>query len=103
MNDLIEKIIEIENKAQKVIKEAKNEKEHLDEIIKKTIEDMKSDVEKRAEDKCHSIKNIEDTEADSAIATIEKEKKRALEKLESIYKSKCDEWVEQIVSEITEA
>ena len=49
MDELIKKIIEIENKAQSVIKEARDDQDKLDENIAKTIAEIKSDVLSKAE------------------------------------------------------
>ena len=103
MDELIQRIIDIENKAQSVVKEARNDREHLEETIKKTISDMKEDFEKRANDKCESIKSFEDSEAKEKIEAIDAEKKASISKLEEIYKDKCDKWVDEIVDEIINA
>ena len=65
MDELIKKIIEIENKAQSVIKEARDDQDKLDENIAKTIADMKADVLSKAEKKCKEIQLIEDSDADN--------------------------------------
>lgn len=100
MDELIQKIIDIENKAQSVVREARSDREHIDETIEKTIADMKEDFNKRASDKCESIKSIEDADADKKITAIEAAKKASVERLEEIYRNKCDEWVDDIVDEI---
>ena len=64
---------------------------------------MKEDFEKRANDKCESIKSFEDSEAKEKIEAIEAEKKASISKLEEIYKDKCDKWVDEIVDEIINA
>ena len=103
MDELIKKIIEIENKAQSVIKEARDDQDKLDENIAKTIADMKADVLSKAEKKCKEIQLIEDSDADNKIAEILKEKDASMAQLDSIYKQKCDEWVNDITAGIINA
>lgn len=100
MDELIQKIIDIENKAQAIVKEARDEQKNLDVVIEAEINEMKSDIEKRASDKCKMIKNIEDEDAQRRLSEIEAEKNAVIERLEGIYQSKCNEWVDDIVNEI---
>ena len=103
MDELIKKIIEIENKAQSVIKEARDDQDKLDENIAKTIDEIKSDVLSKAEKKCKEIQLIEDSDADNKIAEILKEKEASMAQLNSIYEQKCDEWVNDITAGIINA
>ena len=100
MDELIKRIIEIENKAQSVIKEERDKQAKLDENIAKIIADMKADVLSKAEEKCREIQQLEDSDADSKIAEISKEKEESMARLDSIYKQKCSEWVDDITDGI---
>ncbi len=103
MDELIKRIIEIEDKAQSVIKDAREEQAKLDENISKTIADMRAEVLSRAEKKCKEIQVLEDSDAEIKIAEISKEKDASASQLESIYKENCDKWVDDITAGIINA
>lgn len=100
MDELIKRIIEIENKAQSVIKDARAEQSRLDDDIARTIADMKAEVLSRAEKRCREIRVLEDSDAEKKIAGMSKENAAAAARLESIYKEKCDKWVNDIAEGI---
>ncbi len=100
MDEIIGRIIEIENKACAVVEQAEKEKENIDETVKTEIEKMKSDIEKRASDKCAHIKNIEDEDTRKQLEETRKITQEAKCKLEEIYNQKHDEWVKSITEEI---
>ncbi len=100
MEEIISRIIEIEKKAQKVIKSAEDEKANLDKVLEVEISKMKKEIEDRADKKCETLKNLEDSEADKKIAEIEKKKQEVLKRLENIYKENINVWVDSITAEI---
>ena len=100
MDEIIGRIIDIENKACAVVEQAEKEKENIDETVKAEIEKMKFEIEKKASDKCAYIKTIEDDEAQKQLEHTQKITEEAKHKLEEIYNKKHTEWVESITSEI---
>ncbi len=100
MDEIIGRIIDIENKACAVIEQAEKEKENIDETIKAQIAKLKSQIDKRADDKCAYIKTLEDDDAQKQLEQTQKITEAAKHKLEEIYNQKHSEWVESITSEI---
>lgn len=100
MDELISKIIDIENKACAVVERAEKEQENINEIIKSEIEQNKSKIEKQAADKCDYIKNIEEGDAKKHLKETRERTDAAKGRLEEIFSQKHSEWVESITAEI---
>ena len=85
MEDLIMKIIDIEDRAQEVIKDAKKADRELEERIKDESRKMRDDITRRMEAKIEAIRvNME----------------RHLSELEKKYNDNKDKWVNEIVQNI---
>ena len=70
MEDLIMKIIDIEDRAQEVIKDAKKADRELEERIKDESRKMRDDITRRMEAKNVTLKQIEEEDADMKVSTI---------------------------------
>ena len=66
MEDLIMKIIDIEDRAQEVIKDAKKADRELEERIKDESRKMSDDITRRMEAKNVTLKQIEEEDADKS-------------------------------------
>ena len=86
MEDLIMKIIDIEDRAQEVIKDAKKADRELEERIKDESRKMRDDITRRMEAKNVTLKQIEE--------------ERHLSELEKKYNDNKDKWVNEIVQNI---
>lgn len=100
MNEIIKKIIEIDEKAVSVVSDAQNKKEHIEEIIEEKLNKINDEYKKRAQNKCEQIKNLEDSEATDKINKILENKEALAKKFDDIYDEKCDAWVNEIVDRI---
>ena len=94
MEDLIMKIIDIEDRAQEVIKDAKKADRELEERIKDESRKMRDDITRRMEAKNVTLKQIEEVEA------IRVNMERHLSELEKKYNDNKDKWVNEIVQNI---
>ena len=70
MEDLIMKIIDIEDRAQEVIKDAKKADRELEERIKDESRKMRDDITRRMEAKNVTLKQIEEEDADKKVEAI---------------------------------
>lgn len=100
MDEIIERIIKIENEAQELLKEAKEEKEKLSKTIDLEIKRLEKDTKERAETKKTELKNFEDDEAEEKITAINKKLEESLEKLSKTALLKKEKWVEDLVNSV---
>ena len=95
MEDLIMKIIDIEDRAQEVIKDRE-----LEERIKDESRKMRDDITRRMEAKNVTLKQIEEEDADKKVEAIRVNMERHLSELEKKYNDNKDKWVNEIVQNI---
>jgi ElaB/YqjD/DUF883 family membrane-anchored ribosome-binding protein len=98
--DIINKIIEIEQMAQELIKNAKEDQNEISKKIAETLEEKRA---KYLEDTDKHIKRItvEETKfADEKIAEIKKEHELKLQELKTIAEKNIPEWIEEAYSYI---
>ena len=100
MEDLIMKIIDIEDRAQEVIKDAKKADRELEERIKDECRKMRDDITRRMEAKNVTLKQIEEEDADKKVEAIRVNMERQLSELEKKYNDNKDKWVNEIVQNI---
>ena len=100
MEEIIERILKIEEEAKGIVKESDEKMEHLEETLNSEISKLQKSLDSRARKKAESIKELEDKEAESKIAEIGQRKKEGIARLNKIYAEKKDEWVGKIVDSI---
>ncbi len=100
MEDLILKIIDIEDRAQEVIKDAKQANKTLDQDIADETRKLRQSIQNKAIAKSESIKETELKEADEKCEKIRAESKKQIEALEKKYSENKDSWVNKIVENI---
>lgn len=103
MDDLIKKIIDIEDRAQAVIADAKKQQQELDQTIEKETRKLERDIKQRADKKSMTIKEFEDAEAERKITDIRKFIEEKEKSLEQKYQNNKDVWVKQIFENIIES
>lgn len=94
------KIIDIENKAQEVIKDAKKADEELPERIDSECRKLEHDISGKAEAKNAALRQMENEDADKRIEKIEADTKKHLSELDEKYNKSKEEWVNGIVNNI---
>lgn len=100
MEDLIMKIIDIEEKAQEVIKDAKKADLELESRIKDESRKLEDHITRKMEAKNVILKQMEEEDADKKIETITGNMKRHISELEDKYNKNKDKWVNEIVENI---
>lgn len=100
MEDLIMKIIDIEEQAQEIVGEAKAADKNLESDLKSETEKLHSDIERKAAAKSEAIKQFEDNETEKKIQKIREKTKSDIDKLNKKRGENMDIWVKKIVSDI---
>lgn len=100
MEDLIMKIIDIEEKAQEVIKDAKKADRELETRIKDETHKLQDDITRKMEAKNVTLRQMEENDADKKIEEITANMERHLSELEKKYENNKDKWVNEIVQNI---
>ncbi len=100
MEKIIGQIIAIEDMAQKVIEEAKEENKNLDGSIKKSIDAKKHEIETKVHEKSEHIQKFEEEHAEKRIAEAEKTIAKEKINLEEIYNKNKDAWIDKIFANI---
>lgn len=100
MEDLILKIIDIEDRAQEVIKDAKQANTTLDQDIADETRKLHRSIQNKAIAKSESLKERELKEADEKCENIKAESKQQIDVLEKKYADNKDAWVNKIVKNI---
>ncbi len=100
MEELIMKIIELEDKAQEIISDAKKADSELEENIAEKTKELEEDIEKRAKKREEYLKNVEETETEEKIAAIKKGLDGKIAALEDKYKANREAWINRIVENV---
>lgn len=96
MENTINKIINIEEQAQAIMRDIQLLKQSLDSDIDKTVNELKNDIQQRVIAKTESIRKKESDYADQKIEEIKKQYSAAKENLEAIYHEKESGWIDSI-------
>lgn len=97
---MISKIIEMDERARKIVDEGKRTKvESLNEIAKNK-EQLRESMLKRAKKKVEAARKLEVERAQKRINEIEADSKKRSEIMNDTYNEKCNEWVDTIVKQV---
>lgn len=100
MEDMISKIIEMDERARKIVDEGKRTKvESLNEIAKNK-EQLRESMLKRARKKVEAARKLETERAQKRINEIEIDSKKRSEIMNKTYNENCDIWVDTIVKQV---
>jgi len=100
MDDIINKVLDIEDQAEKLIEDAKKEEDRLRAIYAEEIEKMHQDIEVRSDKRIKELEVLEAEEGDKVCQTIELSSKLAIEKIQKLYDQKKNEWIETIYQNV---
>ena len=100
MEEIIKRIIEIEDKAQKIMKDARSDRDGLDKRVEAKEERLKKQMSEAAERRCLKIRESERGRADEEIAQINARTKEQLSALEKTYSENKQKWVDDMVGHI---
>lgn len=96
MENIIDKIIKIEDNAQKIISDAQDMEKSLNSDINKMVDKIRDDIEMRVEKKYEMIKKTESEYADKKIKEIERHYAEASLQLDDNCKNNREKWINEI-------
>ncbi|MDP4109780.1 MAG: hypothetical protein Q8878_07125 [Bacillota bacterium] len=98
--DIINRIIEAEQQAQKIAGEAASAKEHLNETISVNREKIHEDYMSRADRRIEIVRNSEKETTDEAIAKLDELLKQKLATVESTYTQNRERWIDTLFGSV---
>ena len=100
MDIIIEKILDIEQKAQSVYDEARLKEKDQEQVLIIASKHIEEDIEKRAKVRIEQIINIEAEKSVSEVNKIKEKTQKKIEHMETMYSKKSKEWEENIFKRI---
>lgn len=100
--DIINKIVEAEQAAQKLSGEAVKKRESLPSDLAAERERLRKSYFERAEKRLENIRRQEKTITDESIAKLEAQYTHEMERLNALYAKNRDIWVEKLFARLTE-
>ncbi len=96
MEDIIKRIINIEEKAQKIIEDTAQEEKNFEKNLQEKIDHLHQDILTRADAKIESLNSQEDSGDAQAESKLRALAEKSAAHMRGIYEQKKDEWVETI-------
>lgn len=100
MEEIIEKMIEIEEEAQNIVSKAREKEGHFDGEIKRETDKMKNDILKKSRERCESVQKYESEEAEKLLKGIAAELEENLKKIENTARENSVRWVEDLMNTV---
>ena len=100
MEDLINRILEIDENARKRLQKAYDEKAHTINSAEKQEEDIRTEVLKRVDGRLEKVEEVEKATADEKIEIIQKDKENLISMLDDKYNANHKNWEENIINNI---
>lgn len=98
MKEIIQNILDIENKANKIIDEGVAKKQQLLDDMNADIEKMRKDIAVMVETKLSQLDEAEKAEAANSIKRINSSALKRLKSMDGYYQENRDKWVESVFS-----
>ena len=98
MEEIIKKILEIEQKASEITDGVKEQKLHFEDALKRAADERKEEYAARVEKRLNIVRSVEKEHLDKSVSDIHAQTERQLAHLDKIYREKKDQFVEEIVS-----
>ena len=98
MEDVIERILKIEEMAQEIVRDAEKARAGFEEEITAECERIGRDIKARANSKNDMLREYEDGEADKKIAAINEQTERTMKALDAKLDQNREKWVSEIVA-----
>ncbi len=96
MKEIIQNILDIENKANKIIDEGISQKQQMIDTMNSDIEKMRSDINAMVETKLKQLDEAEKAEAAKSIDRINKAAVKRLKSMDVYYRENLDSWVDSV-------
>lgn len=100
MEEVIEKIIELEEKAREIVRDAEKARAGLEEELDSEVKRLHSEISARVDEKNNALLEYEDGEANKRIDIINAETERVKASLEEKFNQNKDKWVEDIFKSV---
>lgn len=100
MEELIAQILKIEEKAESIVRDARESKEELEDRIARDTEKMDEDIAADVQKKIEQLRQTENEEAQKRINEINTQNEQHMRNLEEKFADNKDKWVERVLSGI---
>lgn len=100
MENLVDKIIEIDKVAEEKMKVAEQDNVALMQQIEQRKQEIIDEINKNAKEKLNDFESAQQATAQEEMSKLEQEKEQAIEKLQKIYQDQHDHWTDQLVERI---
>ena len=100
MDDIIQKIIDFEKKAQGVVGEARSERQIYDDTLRSELEAYRAKIIAENKAKIEEINRRIKKEADEGVKHIEDAAKLKIVQMQRVAASQKNEWIEQLYGKI---
>ncbi|WP_105615568.1 hypothetical protein [Vallitalea okinawensis] len=97
MNELLKKIITIEEKAQQIIESARDEEKNIDNNLKSEISHLESNILDKQQHKVDQLKEFEFDFVQKEVDKIKAETTEKLKEMDEQAKEKIEPWADQLV------
>ena len=97
MTDLLQKIIEVDKAARKRLEDAQNERAAAYAAVEAKKQDLIREEKQKAQKKTEKIGDEHKAAREKQLADVREQNKIILERMNSLYAEKKEEWVSQIV------
>lgn len=98
MQDMVERIVEMDKHARELTDEAKRLKVGSEDRIKAKKEELRQRYHEKVNERLELIKKAEVKTADEEFKLILEKQKQLESRLDDMYAQNCDAWVDQIVA-----
>lgn len=96
MERVIATIIEIEQQAQELVKDSREQQKSLEESIAAETEEIRKGYRDRADERLKKVEDIERGFYEESLAAIKKKHDEQMSALDSMIREKMNEWSEEI-------
>ncbi|GEM_PF-3821443 len=103
MEEIIRQLIELEEQAQAIVKDAEDKKEHFSETIHQDVEKLHQEIARKVQKKDEKISQIELEYAQKQIAMLKEEYAHAEQAMLKKADENMDNWVQQVYQAVVSA
>lgn len=100
MQDMVERIVEMDKHARELTDEAKRLKVGSEDRIKAKKEELRQNYLEKVNERLELIRKAEVKTADDELKLISERQKKLEEQLNDMYTQNCDAWVAEIVARV---
>lgn len=101
MQDMVERIVEMDKRARELTDEAKKLRVGSEDRLKAKKQELRQGYQDRANERVELIKKAEVKTAEGELKAILEKQKQVQQQLDDLYAEKGDEWVAKIVARVT--